>query len=173
MMDTMTDNKKASHGKTRVIQADRSLQRKIGVGQLEPLLVENAQKIITDNRLDFAPYALQILEKLEQGLSKCRQAGNGSAQDAALKLGIVAPVMELKAHAALFQYPLITQLAGIMLSFLESVDKLDDDALDIVEAHHTTLHKITVMRMTGDGAQKGKELLLELEDACTRYYKKT
>jgi hypothetical protein len=80
--------------------------------------------------------------------------------------------MELKANAATFRYSLIGNLANIMLSFLESLTVMDKDAIEIVKAHHSTLHMIIVRKMTGDGGEGGKQLQKELQQACDRYYHK-
>jgi hypothetical protein len=80
--------------------------------------------------------------------------------------------MELKANATIFHYSLIGNLASIMLSFLESITKLDEDAISIVQAHHSTLQAIVQNKMKGDGGKNGKTFEKELKQVCARYYSK-
>ncbi len=67
---------------------------------------------------------------------------------------------------------MVGNLANIMLSFLESIDTLDEDALSIVSGHHDSLKLILSSKMTGDGGKDGPVMVTELKDACARYYKK-
>jgi len=82
------------------------------------------------------------------------------------------PVMELKANARMFKYGLVSSLANIMLGFLESIEKLDKDAIEIVSAHQKTLHAIISREMKGDGGEYGVLLEKELRDAIRRYFSK-
>jgi hypothetical protein len=78
----------------------------------------------------------------------------------------------LKANATTFKYTLIGNLANIMLSFLETIVVMDKDAIEIVGAHHNTLHMIIVRKLRGDGGEAGRQITLELQQACDRYYNK-
>ena len=63
-------------------------------------------------------------------------------------------------------------LAAIMLGFLESIKIMDSDAIEIVKAHHASLHMIVVRKITGDGGAAGESLIKELKLACERYHHK-
>jgi len=78
--------------------------------------------------------------------------------------------MTIKANAAMFNYDLITNLANVMLSFLESIKKLDKDVIEIVDAHHKTLTMIVLKKMKGDIGEPGKQLENELKGVCKRYF---
>ena len=136
---------------------------------LDEATVKKAQEIINENKVDFTPLGLEFLAKLDRAL-KCAMDDNISMTER--KQRMTAPVMELKANAAIFHYPLVGNLANIMLSFLEAIEILDKDAIEIVAAHHTTLNAIIVKKMSGDGGKHGAILIRELKDACARYYAK-
>ena len=162
MMIDMAENKKP-----RVIKANYILQAKVGSGPLDEKVVKECQKVLDNNNVDFAPMAKQFLDKLENAIEKAK---NGEVKfDEAVNL-MTLPVMELKANAAIFKYDLIGNLANVMLSFLESVKELDKTVIEIVSAHHKTLHAIVANKMKGDGGQNGKKLEQELKDACKRYF---
>ena len=59
-----------------------------------------------------------------------------------------------------------------MLSFLEHIKELNDDAVEIIDAHEKTLTLIVTRDIKNDGGQMGKQLITELENACARYYRK-
>ena len=166
-MNTMVDESK----KPKTYQANMMLKQKIGSGPLDPKIVEQAQKEIDENKVDFTPLGKQFLDALNENLGKVsKDLGNGDVL--AHKQLLTQPVMELKANATIFHYSLIGNLANIMLSFLESIEEVDEDALSIVQAHHTTLQAIVMKKMTGDGGEHGKVFMTELKQACARYYSK-
>lgn len=163
----MNNNQK----KAKTYKAKVALKQKIGSGPLDKRLIQRAQKAIEENNVDFTPLGLQFLKELEEALdlvSTKIDPDNIAAQ----KQALTESVMELKANAAIFHYPLIGNLANIMLSFLESIESLDKDAVSIVQAHHDTLKSIITQKMKGDGGQHGQVFMAELKDACARYYKK-
>ncbi len=160
----MSGNKKVN-----VIKANYQLQHKVGAGPLDEKTVQASQSVIDNNQVDFEPLALGILKKLETGLE---MANDPSVTMDRMKSILIAPVMELKANASIFKYDLVGNLANVMLSFLEAITVMDRDAIDIVRAHHNTLHMIVVRKMTGSGGDAGKMLVSELKQACDRYYNK-
>ena len=155
--------------KPNVIKANYGLQAKVGKGPLDIRKVEACQRVIDNNEVDFAPMALEILDRLHIAIEVARS--NKADVEQAVE-AMTQPVMELKANAAIFRYNLIGNLANVMLSFLESVKALDKTVIEIVNAHHKTLTAIVTNKMQGDGGKHGKMLEQELKDACLRYYQK-
>jgi hypothetical protein len=80
--------------------------------------------------------------------------------------------MDLKASGGMFGYGLVTEVADVALDFLERLDHLNDDALEIIEIHHKTLGTIIASGLRGNGGKAGLSLSKELYGACQRYYKK-
>ncbi|MAZ76925.1 MAG: hypothetical protein CMH31_06465 [Micavibrio sp.] len=166
-MNTMVNEPK----KAKTYKANLMLKQKIGSGPLDEKIVKQAQKAIDENKVDFTPLGMEFLDLLQKNLNKVKD--NLGAEDViAQKQLLTQPVMELKANATIFHYSLIGNLANIMLSFLESIEELDDDAIAIVQAHHTTLQAIVVKKMTGDGGTNGEVFMKELKQVCARYYSK-
>ena len=152
----------------RVIKASGLLQAKVGTGPMDERVVERCQQVIDTNTVDFAPLGKQYLDRLAAAVAQARS----NPGDAQATQNMTEPVMQLKAHAATFHYPLVGQLANIMLAFLENIRALDTDVLDIVAAHHQTLSAIITKNMRGDGGAHGLQLQKELQGACQRYFEK-
>lgn len=152
----------------QIIRPSYLLRAKIGSGFIPTKIIERARKIFEFNTVDFSPMALEHLDALEDVIAQTR-AQSLNAADAARQMAEI--VMQLKANAAVFNYPLIGRLAAIMLGFLESLKAMDADALEIVSAHHKTLKVIIQKRMRGDGGANGRALEAELASACARYQK--
>lgn len=145
------------------------LREKCGTGGVDPAVLTRAQKVIEDNKIDFMPFAERFLDRLDTAIAAARRQ---KVRDDVIRTGIVNPAMELKANGAMFEYQLISDVSAILLNFLESVDDLNDDALDIVAVHRRTLHVIITGRLRGGGGKDGMALLSELNEACERYFKK-
>lgn len=155
--------------KANIIKANYQLQHKVGAGPIDVKQVKDMQQVIDKNEVDFFPLGLAILDRLQEGLGR---ASDPSVTMTQMKEFLIKPVMELKANAAIFKYDLIGNLANIMLHFLETISVMDKDAIEIVKAHHTSLHMIIVRKMSGNGGEAGKHLTAELQKACDRYYQK-
>ena len=155
--------------KPKVIKAKKDLQEKVGTGKIDDRTIERCQSVMDNNDIDFQPLAMEFLDKLTRAI-KAAKTADISTTDAVSDL--TAPVMQLKANAATFKYDLISNLANVMLSFLESITELDKDAISIVEAHHKTLTAIVVKKMEGNGGAFGKQMEDELKGACQRYFAK-
>lgn len=160
----MSEKKKA-----RVIKANYVLQAKVGSGPLDAKVVDACQKVMDENDVDFAPLALEYLDKLGAATKKARIDSSNTKE---ILQEMAQPVMQLKANAAVFKYDLIGKLANVMLSFLESVRAIDKTVIEIVDAHHKTLSAIILKKMKGDGGAYGVQLEQELKDACIRYLQK-
>lgn len=154
----------------RIVKANRLLQAKVGMGPVDEKKIARSQKIIDENQVDFAPLAREYLAELDAAIANAR-AGKEDSKEA-LIASLTAPVMQLKANATMFGYGLIGNLANVMLNFLETIDEIDKDVLEIAGAHQKTLHLIIANGMKGDGGAFGKELTGELKEACKRYFAK-
>ncbi len=154
---------------TKVIKASYVLQSKVGSGPLDAQKVSESQRVIETNKVDFVPLGLEILDSLEVILNEAKAS---QMEPEELREKLTQPIMQLKANASMFHYNLIGNLANIMLSFLESIKEVDNDALEIVGAHHQTLKAIIMKRMQGDGGMNGTAFQNELKSACQRYFTK-
>lgn len=150
-----------------IIKADFTLQGKTGKGPLNPEIVKRCQTVIENNDFDFAPLAKDILAQLKTEITNLETANPNNK--APITKQIRAKVMELKANAGLFKYELVSTLATIMLHFLEEIEKFDQDVMDIISAHQTTISLIIKKEIKGNGGDHGHLLEKELLDACQRY----
>lgn len=158
-----------TRNKARIIKANHLLQNKVGVGEIENAKIQAMQKIIDTMMIDFVPMGLACLDELAAAL-EIAKSGKGDGQT--LIKNMTTPVMQIKGNAAMFHYELVSSLADLVLNFLENADTLDDDVIEIVDAHHKTLSLIISDKMSGMGGNQGVILKKELQDACARYFKK-
>ena len=156
-------------GKVRFFNPPNVLREKVGYGGLDPQLLDKAQTFLDKNDLDFAPYAEGYLKRLGQAIAQIKA---GKLKGQAAIDAMVRPIMELKANGGMFRYRLVTEIAGVILNFLEDVEELNKDAVQLVEVHYQTIYVIVSNGLRGDGGAEGRQLAEELYDACVRYYNK-
>jgi len=153
-------------GDVKIIKASTALQKKIGTGTLDMRTVDRAQKVIENNKVDFAPIAAPQLDLLQKAVLKI-QAGQLTGF-AALE-GIMEPIMNLKANAALFNYPFISILTGMVLDFLETVKTPDSEILKIVDNLQKTVAIVVAKQIKTADSPLGAQLLAEFTSVCKRY----
>jgi hypothetical protein len=158
-----------SEKKPKFIKVENKLQKKAGFGEIADVSIARSETILLNNTVDFKEIATPILYNLRDII----QMAKDNPQDInTMRQELIKPIMELKANGAMFKYDLIGTLASIMLSFLEHINQLGKDALEIIDAHEKTLTLIVAKSIKGDGGPLGKQVTEELENACTRYYRK-
>lgn len=154
--------------KPRIIKALNLLQAKVGHGRVDEKTVRRMQEIIDDSRIDFAVLARPLIDDLGTQVAAIRNGRTDATIDT-----LSLPVMQVKANAAMFGYPLAGNLAHIVLTLLESEPQLDTDILDILDVFCKTLNVILENNLSGSGGDYGRRLESELGEACQRYYAKT
>ena len=125
--------------------------------------------MIDDKEAGFTALATKYLDRLEEAL---KQAQSGTIKKQLSIPAITEPVMRLKAHAATYRYSAIRQLTNVMLSFMDAIADLDEEALEIAEAHHTSLRAIVAKTTIAEAEHESKKLEKELKNACARYFNK-
>lgn len=153
--------------KARIIKANLMLQAKVGIGVIDDEKVQKMQEVMDNTKVDFAPMANQYLVELATAIDLARK---GEGEPKTLIAKMTPPVMQIKANAAMFNYPLVGNLANIVLNFLENATAIDKTMLDIVDAHQKTLTIIIKNKMSGTGGDYGQKIETELKDACKRYF---
>jgi hypothetical protein len=158
--------------KVKYIKPPNTLKLKVGHGGLPSSILEKALEYMLGFDEDFRPDATRLINALKTARINAEErlaAEGGAITDVE---EILKPVMQLKANGGMFKYALVSEVADICQQFLESLNKYDTQAIRIVKAHEVTLRVIIDNSLSGNGGNEGYELLLELHNACQRYFKK-
>lgn len=147
------------------------IKAKVGYGGLSDQVLERAQKLLEEHTEDFAPLAQIYLDKMKDGIQDARSRGVSTNDEEQISL-ILFPCVQLKANGAMFHYALVTRLADRFVQFMEVVEQLDNETLDIADAFHSTIKIVVASQIKGDGGQRGEDLVEELNAACMRYFEK-
>lgn len=154
----------------KYINPPNLLKNKVGSGGIDTEDIEEAQEIIESVLIDFAPYAENFITEIEAVYKELQTVSDAQKQKTLEK--IIMPVMELKSNGAMFNYKIITDVARVFLYFLECLEEINNDALDLVNVHVQTLKTILHERIDGNTGTEGLALIDALDEACMRYFKK-
>lgn len=150
------------------------IKAKIGSGGLNESILDRAQQLLESNTVDFAPLAEIYLGNMMQGIEAARQdlLLKETITDEGKISQILYPCVQLKANGGMFHFPLVTRAADRFVQFMEVVERLDEEMLDIATAFHTAIRVIVKANIKGDGGAQGNALVEELNNACMRYFEK-
>lgn len=152
--------------KANVIKASYRLMQKVGMGPVSPAVVAECDRFIKENDIDFQPWAKSCMVDLNAALERAMLYG--SNMNELLREDLIAPIMQLKASGTMFHNTPLSQLAGVLLHFLESIPSLDQDVVEIVKANETVLDAFLADKNQGMSPAKA-QLISALQDACNRY----
>lgn len=148
---------------------ENTLKEKVGEGGIPAYLIKKCQEYLESNPVDFAPYARRFLERLEL-IRKDVDTKNINDEKALAE--ILNIVMQLKSNGSMFHFQLVSMVSDVMLHFLENVQNVNSDFLEILGVYNKVLDIILNKRLTGNGGKEGYVLTQELHGACLRYYTK-
>lgn len=161
--------------KAEFINPPNILKSKVGSGGLSQNILTKAQTLLENNTVDFRPLGEMYLDQLQEGvdqaavdLNRPEEERNGEKH---IRL-MLYPSMQLKANGGMFHYDLVTTIGDKLVQFLEVIERPDIEALEIVQAFHTTIRAVLLGKIQGSGGRYGAELVQALDDACHRYFEK-
>lgn len=150
------------------------IKAKIGAGGLNESILDRAQQLLESNTVDFAPLAEIYLKNMMLGIETARKellTKDELTEEGKISL-ILYPCVQLKANGGMFHFPLVTRAADRFVQFIEVVERLDEETLEIAQAFHTAIRVIVASKIKGDGGVQGNALIEELNNACMRYFEK-
>jgi hypothetical protein len=157
--------------KAEIIRPPNTLKAKVGSGGISDDILEKAQTLLENNAVDFQPLAELYLTSMTRGLDAARSAINNDDLEPMIA-NIIYPAIQLKANGGMFHYQLVTKIADKLIQFMEVIEGLDKDALEIISAYQTTIRAVIQGRITGDAGKYGDDLIDALNEACMRYFDK-
>ena len=113
----------------RAFEAAIPIANRIGLFSPSPILIMRCQNTIDETTIDYSGTAKKEIITLSTALANARDTQNNIEH---LRPEITNAVMQIKAHAPLFGYKDIGEMARIMLSFLERIKTLGKDELKIL-----------------------------------------
>lgn len=144
------------------------LKKKVGSGGVAPDLIAKAESYIENNEQDFHSIAENYFAILDEASHRVK---DGEIKGAEAFEAVLYPLSQLKAQGAMFKQPIVTDLAAMLINFLEVIEELDDQAISILMVHKMTLQAVIKKKLPADTqAQQNQTLKNALRDACIRYF---
>lgn len=152
-----------------ILKANFALRMRIGKGAIAPKVLLACRRVMEENAFDFTPMARDILKTILSEIEML-QANKRTHEETLGALRI--QVMQFKANAATFRYPLLSEIAHKLLDFLDEINELDASAVEIVMAFHNTAEKLLVRRDENHTDSRARKIPEEFEKAFERYWKR-
>ncbi len=169
-MDIKHYNQKPKR-KAKFFNPPNTLKAKAGSGGLSEAILDRSQDLLENHTVDFAPLAEIYISQMRDGITAAAALGKATDSEEAIEK-ILMPCVQLKANGTMFHYPLVTRIADRFVQFMEVVERLDEETIDISNAFLTALTIVISGKIKTDGAKHGEALVEELNRACMRYFEK-
>lgn len=164
MANDNTGSKKARS----IMKATRMLQARVGAGKIKPEKIDKAQSRVEAirGRMDLKPFADEHMADIKTCMERLK-AGDSAAD---VTDEIARSIMKFKGNIGIFSDGPFISLAILMLNWVESVETIDSDVMDVLQGYYVTLDQIF------SGKLKDKKMIeiiiKEMESACQRYFSK-
>lgn len=123
------------------IKPPNMLKTKVGSGGLSDDILNKAENLLENNTVDFQPLAEMYLAGLMKGIDLAKESDPNDDQEYVISR-MLYPGMQLKANGGMFHYPLVTRIADKLIQFLEVIERVDIEVVEIVMAFHTTIRAV-------------------------------
>lgn len=146
-----------------VFQPDFRLKEKIGrdvsvTDLLKPETINQAQAVIQQSRQDFVAWIKEDIIFMQELLEQLQD----TSWDAKLLDQFMRLVLQVKARAGTFGYPLASEIARKLYVFCEEGYRAKADHMLVVRKHTEGLRVVIHNNIEGDGGEIGRELLKSL-----------
>ena len=150
------------------IMPPHTIKDKVGSGGIDPARIEKADSLIEEKTQNFSEIADIYIPMLEENINK---AGTKELNDTQAFEMILHPAVQLKSHGSMYHFPLVTEVGGMLINFLEVIKELDKNALEVTGAYAIALKAITTQQIKQKDDPQGRQLVKALQDASVRYFK--
>lgn len=159
---------KLADGQAIILKANFSLRMKIGRGAIAPGIMLACRRLVEENAFDFKPMAREFLKTIQ---IEIENLGTGRTDHAQALESLCVQMMQFKANAATFRYPLLSEIAQKILIFLEELEELDTPALEIIDAFQHTAERLLARQDGHILDKRARAIPDEFEKAFDRYRK--
>ena len=146
------------------IKIDKGLQLKAGKGDVEKISVHRADNYAKNNEVSYTEVVTPILRTLKEALDSAEGRPKASKHDSDQ---MIHALMDLKASAATFHYPLISKLCKPLLLHIESYEFVSKESMRLLNLLY---HLVTVVVQSEEseiGVKLGQELENTFLEACS------
>lgn len=167
----MTDQKKK---KANIIQPPNKLKQMAGEGGLDPQTIQQAECALTDTAKRNARCVDHYIAAIKLHLKYINKIPTDQWDDE-MYSDILALALDIKSQGTLIGCPLITQVSDILITFMETIHKLDPKVVAIIEKFDDALEQLSQRDEHHANENKDileKQLIKKLYGSCHEYMRK-
>lgn len=153
----------------KFFKPDSGLKNKVGNGAPDRAAVGEAQRYLDTLETDIAPQLGTYVLALQTAVDDARGASALLPEHLAR---LSRPLMDVKAMSGMFGEMMLCRVSAMLLAFLEDVRRLDAEVLQIVDTYLKVAKTLIHLKLRSETDPAGQVLLVEIRQACTRYYEK-
>lgn len=142
----------------------KSKVKRISSAEAEQMFAK-AESAIADLGKGYVDWVSGDLEKIDGFFANAKIEGADRSECLSQVFGVSH---DIKGQAATFGYPLITEVADSLCSFIEHSDADAEVTLEVVDTHVNAMKLMVRERMEGDGGAAGKALTDALHAAVSK-----
>lgn len=163
-----TNNETSSDDGVQVFAPDKSLLAKTGLTSLDsiftPQVIASAQQVIDESSSQFADEAFRQADDLMRMCAELK----ASPESGACLQSITDLAFALRTSSALSDYKLVAALAKSLFDLCKALGASVGTAVGtkeiaIIEWHVGSITQFLSQRVAGDGGEKGKAIIAELQ----------
>ena len=152
----------------KLVVPKNALKAKVGNGGFSKENINKAQSALEQNDIDFRPIAAQYLKEITSIV-----AVYDPEKPKETLLGVLDPLMQLRAQGTLFHYPSLTMVSDVVVDFLDFHEKIDGQIVEIIRAYTKTAGLILDREIKKAEDPICKAFATELRAVCERYNNKS
>ena len=154
----------------RRFRAQKTLRQRIGMQtKISEDSNKNAQELNDMKLVDYSPHVYRFLAEIIFYVEDIKS--QAYVDDSAYNK-ILVPFVQIKGQAAMFGNQLASDLASLIVSFLEQYRRFDDHVLNIIMAAVRSIRLSYQEDIDHEATVKGRLIMSELQYAMKRYDEK-
>lgn len=145
----------------------RSKVRRGGPGAVDPAVLERAEKVIASMADSYLEWVQEDLKRLQGAYDQLVAAKDVAGRRQALEI-VFQVAHDMKGQGGSFGYDLITAIGNELCRMIERIDEPGPAVVEAVKVHVDSIHLVIQDRITGDGGDQGRAMLVGIRQVCDR-----
>lgn len=164
--DENKDRKGKKGGKAEFITPPHTIRTKVsGGGPLSEQMLKRAEGVVQQHAEKYIERAQEQVDALV-GIAREAETETGDKTEVFSRLFLQSH--DIRGLGSTFGYTLVTNIAASLCNFIESLDRYDNDVLEVVTAHVDALRGMIGNDVKGDGGAIGREIIDGLAQAVDK-----
>ena len=154
----------------KIIKPPHVLATKVGSGGLPDYVVERADNAMQKINFDIKPVVIVELDYISRALAPMSKHHIDITRENREEL--VTHAMMIRAHAGMFHYHFIYEVADDLVFTLNYIDQMNDDAAELIRLQLKVLQRVIDHATPHELSTEEHAVIAEIDKAIMRYCKR-